>query len=219
MANEAVYLVITRRRCCASPPPSACATKAVTGKVERVLRRSFSEGLCPDAADGVVGPSWRPVRFPARFPERARPAAPPALRQAGVAEACALRTCCARRSAPVGVDDRPLEQIQSGYGEQNEQRQRQRAHRRGREPRAPPACCGRHRRNGGRARNDQRRADLMRRHAARPSCLSKRRFATLAATAMSRLIAAYSSTTSDIASSAWLVWLATVPPTICMMSG
>src|SRR6185295_19377251 len=97
MANEAVYLVITRRRCCASPPPSACATKAVTGKVERVLRRSFSEGLCPDAADGVAGPSRRPVRFRARFPERARPAAPPALRPGGVREACAVRTCGAGR--------------------------------------------------------------------------------------------------------------------------
>src|SRR4029078_6026446 len=100
MANEAVYLVITQRRGCAPPPPSACATEAVTGKVESVLRRSFSEGLCPDAADGVAGPSRRPVCFPVGFPERARPAAPPALRQAGVAEACALRTCCARRLLP-----------------------------------------------------------------------------------------------------------------------
>ena len=53
----------------------------------------------------------------------------------------------------------------------------------------------------------------------RPSFLSRRRFARLAARAMARLMVAYSKTTSAIASSAWLVWLSTVPPTICMMSG
>ena len=55
--------------------------------------------------------------------------------------------------------------------------------------------------------------------AARRRDASSRRFARFTASAMTRLMTAYSNTTSAIASRAWLVWLSTVPPTICMMSG
>ena len=147
-------------------------------------------------------------RFPARHDE-------------GPAGAGVARTGLAAGAAPLGIDQGPLQEAPAEHDERRQQQQRQRAHGRRGEPGFAPA---QQRRRGIRrhaARLDQGLADVAGHvaEAATPSCRNSRRLARLTASAMTRLIVTYSSTTSAIASSAWLVWLSTVPPTICMMSG